>query len=166
MTSPNYGRDAWMSEPDREEWVDAATGYPCLAQRGPVGAWCGYVAVPVDHPTAGLDYYSSPFELKDFETLTVARVNAQRAVNDIEVHGGLTYAGNDRIHAMAAKGAWWFGFDCAHSRDYCPRIHQPDHAVLGLGCPAGWGDARIEYRTLEYVREQSAKLAAQLAAIQ
>jgi hypothetical protein len=47
---------AWMDEPDKVEWRDEATGLPCLAVRGPMGAWCGYVGVPPDHPDHGSDY--------------------------------------------------------------------------------------------------------------
>jgi hypothetical protein len=46
---------------------------------------------------------------------------------------------------------WWFGFDCAHSGDFCPayesvRRHQLDE----------------DYRTIEYVKEQCSGLAKQI----
>ena len=42
----------WDDEPDRVEWRDEATGLPCLLRRGSpfIGVWCGYVALPPDHP--------------------------------------------------------------------------------------------------------------------
>lgn len=33
---------AWHREPDKAQWVDLTTGYPCLAVRGGSGSWCGY----------------------------------------------------------------------------------------------------------------------------
>lgn len=41
----------WTAEPDREEWRHSS-GLACLARRGPMGAWCGYVAVPPGHRCA------------------------------------------------------------------------------------------------------------------
>jgi hypothetical protein len=46
----------WHAEPDEATWTDEATGYQCVAARGPHGAWCGYVGVPKTHPAHGLDY--------------------------------------------------------------------------------------------------------------
>ena len=60
----------WDKEPDTDQWVDADTGYKCHARRGPMGAWCGYVELPADHPDAGVNY-------NDME---------------VQVHGGLTYS--------------------------------------------------------------------------
>ncbi len=83
----------WDLEPRGPiEWNDEATGYQCVARRGGSGAWCGYVAVPEDHPAFGLDY-EDPL------------------VVDIDVHGGLTYSGE--------RG---FGFDCAHYGDLVPSL--------------------------------------------
>lgn len=44
---------AWEDEPDKVVWVDEATGLDCMARRGPVGAWCGYVGVTEVHPWHG-----------------------------------------------------------------------------------------------------------------
>jgi hypothetical protein len=43
----------WHAEPDRVELEHG--GIPCLLLRGPRGAWCGYVGLPVDHPWAAID---------------------------------------------------------------------------------------------------------------
>lgn len=62
--------DPWDNEPDKVQWIDPATDLDCLAVRNPIGAWCGYVGVPNDHP-----YYGQPYD--DIP---------------VSVHGGLTFA--------------------------------------------------------------------------
>lgn len=94
-----WGDGPWHAEPDRVEWEHA--GLPCLAVRGPAGAWCGYAAVPPAHPLHG----------KSTEDI------------DVEVHGGLTYANRCQGHICHVPkpgepdDVYWFGFDCAHSGD-------------------------------------------------
>lgn len=106
-----WGPGPWDDEPDRVEWREPTMpGLVCLVARGPMGNWCGYVAVPPGHPAHGADY------------------------NDVEVsvHGGLTYA--ERCQAgpaafvchVPAPGepddVWWLGFDCGHAFDYSPAM--------------------------------------------
>lgn len=43
-----WGEGPWEGEDDRVEFEHA--GLKCLVLRGPMGSWCGYVAVPMDHP--------------------------------------------------------------------------------------------------------------------
>jgi hypothetical protein len=38
-----WGPGPWMDEPDKIQYPDPETGLPCLAVRGPLGSWCGYV---------------------------------------------------------------------------------------------------------------------------
>lgn len=62
---------------------------------------------------------------------------------------------------VAADGrpdhVWWFGFDCAHSGDLCPKYDQYwRQSIPGLG---------DTYRNLEYVRRETQRLAAQLLAV-
>lgn len=68
-----WPRGPWDDEPDKVQWQDEATGLPCLIVRSPVGALCGYVGVPPDHPWHGKEY--------DDEALI-----------GVEVHGGLSFA--------------------------------------------------------------------------
>jgi hypothetical protein len=94
----------WDDEPDRVEFEHA--GLPCLLNRGRMGQWCGYAAVPPGHPLHGQDY----------------------DVPDVKVHGGLTYAEacQGRICHLPEPGepddVWWFGFDCAHAWDVVPGV--------------------------------------------
>jgi len=64
------------------------------------------------------------------------------ALCGVEVHGGLTYSGRtgDGLHRI--------GFDCCHGFDYAP------------GMPA-LSAAGAEYRDLEYVETECARLAQQ-----
>lgn len=138
-----WGKGEWLTEPDRKEWKDPATGFPCLANRNMgSGAWCGYVAVPPGHPAHGKDYDDV----------------------DARAHGGLTYANKCSGHIchVAEPGepddVWWLGFDCAHYQDYIPAMRARDAA-------RGWGDRGGDdtYRTLSYVERECAELAKQLA---
>lgn len=167
-----WGDGPWQSEPDQEIWADPDTDLPCLAVRGPFGAWCGYVGVPPDHPAHGLSYYKSEFSIEEIEAGLGGKLAAQKVVNDIEVHGGLTFAGKrDYVFPETARCRDWhfFGFDCSHAGDYDPLTaallsnRKPGHP-RALGAPTGWGSV-IEYRDLAYVKGQCASLAKQLAAI-
>lgn len=115
----------WWGEPDRVEWMHH-TGLECRALRGPVGAWCGYAGVPKGHPLYGVDYISL----------------------DVEVHGGLTFAGT-----MRGSESWWLGFDCSHAGDLSP-------STLALGFPPYPGET---YRDLAYVQGQVEQLARWMA---
>jgi hypothetical protein len=122
----------WDSEPeDRVEWIDEATGLPCLMQRPKHGAWCGYAGVPAGHPWHG----------REGDAI------------DADVHGGLTYASGEQplVAESAAAGRWWVGFDCVHWGDIAPSF---------LRHRAEW-DSRESYRTVAYVRDEVTKLAAQ-----
>lgn len=103
----------WQTEPDRVELE--FEGYPCLVIRNPsVGNLCGYVGIPEGHPLFG-EHYDIP---------------------DVEVHGGLTYGdegmGEEHDHQpyykpmrdKNGKRLYWYGFDCAHSGDYCPGTYE------------------------------------------
>jgi hypothetical protein len=124
----------WHKEPDRLEWVDKSTGYPCIALRNmhATGAWCGYVAIPTSHPYHGVNYNDI----------------------DLDVHGGLTYSRKcqgDAITGVCHESkdeddVWWLGFDCAHGNDIAPLV----------SCWFG------EYCDLEYVKKECTKLAKQL----
>lgn len=155
----------WNSEPDRLEFEEH--GLPCLMRRGPLGAWCGYVAVPLGHP-----YYG-------------------KEGRDLDVHGGVTFMGTcqgDICHTPkegAPDNVWWFGFDCAHAWDLVPwfvaqeqRDKWPALAVDELGQTiyvtspfaelAELKDkhhlfAQDTYRDVDYVKGQCKELAEQLA---
>lgn len=173
-----WGEGPWQHEPDRAEWEHA--GLPCLALRNRSGAWCGYAAVPPGHPLHGKGYSDPVPELaaalerlknrpydheRDF---TFSRGVAMLFGGEIDprpdividVHGGLTYANqcSGRICHVPKPGepdnVWWFGFDCSHAGDISPAYDR------------SWrGESDDAYRTLDYVRAETNRLAEQLAEI-
>jgi hypothetical protein len=157
-----WGDGPWTGEPDKIQWVDAATGLDCLIHRGPSGALCGYVGVPQGHPAYGVGYddvRNSDGEYPD-------------------VHGGLTYAAacmdtDDESHGIChvpepgrPHDVWWLGFDCGHFSDLMPglvareRIMARELETKGIKWPESpYGST---YKTVDYVREEVANLASQL----
>lgn len=140
MGGANLPPGPWDQEPDREHWIDDATGLDGLIVRNAAGALCGYVGVPAGHPWHG----------KDFMDLGVY------------VHGGLTYSGpcdeGGKIchapHEAANADVWWLGFDCCHGGDLIP-------AMQRFG---GLGGAGV-YRDFDYVRGQVRALARQVQVV-
>ena len=141
-----WGPGPWMSEPDKEQWPDEATGYPCLIKRNRLGALCGYVGVPEGHPWHG----ESP---------------------DADVHGGVTYGGmcqegpeGETVCHVPAPGEpeplYWVGFDCAHAGDISPGLEDE----LSRFGPRPRGPFGESYKPVTYVKAECASLAAQAAA--
>lgn len=139
----------WAGEPDKAQWIDTVTDLDCLMVRNHVGALCGYVGVPPEHPWYKVQY------------------------DDIEprpmVHGGLTFSdlcaegegvedGPFICHVPGPgrpEAPWWLGFDCAHLGDLMPRYLEDDMKGLEIL-------AEGRYRTFEYVRQECASLARQI----
>lgn len=154
-----WGDGPWQSEPDKIQYTDAATGLPCLAKRNPrSGNWCGYVGVPKGHPFFGLGYNERAQKCDD----EYCYEHTPEAL--LEVHGGITYSDECQKGPEAiaichipepgqSDHVWWFGWDAAHAGDWSPGY---DHT------PVLTGDV---YRDLNYIRNQNAHLAQQLAEI-
>ena len=148
----DWGEGPWLTEPDKVQWQDPATGLPCLIVRNTevTGALCGYVGVPEGHPFFQKGYDDVP----------------------VEVHGGLTFAAFCRDTEFADRGichmvepgepdhVWWLGFDCSHAGDRSPRI---DRLLRSLGSDRTWADYET-YKDLAYVKAEVTALAQQLAA--
>jgi len=113
-----WGEGEWLEEPDLVNWDDPATGLECMAIReDEMGHWCGYVRVARGHPLFG--------KLR----------LAIEEHDDLQVHGGITYAYLGRYdvehperslrsyhQSSDPRGEWWLGFDTAHARDYSPNL--------------------------------------------
>lgn len=137
MDKSGWSKGPWTEEPDKMQFTDVETGYPCLIVRNHSGALCGYIGVPSSHPDHGI-----------------------REV-DADVHGGVTFTDfcqpNNKEHGICHivepgedDKVWWIGFDCAHCFDICP------------GLPSELTFDNAEYRTIRYVQAECAKLARQL----
>lgn len=75
------------------------------------GHWCGYVGVSKGSKLDGRNYYISTESENGLSKL-------EQAINNISVHGGLTYAG--KLKDRSGDDLWYFGFDCNHSGDLAP----------------------------------------------
>lgn len=134
-----WGAGPWDGEPDR--WEGEHEGFPILAVRNRMGAWCGYAAMPPGHPWHGKDVF--------------------REI-DADVHGGLTYgaACQGNVCHVPKPGepdnVWWLGFDCNHSGDIAPQMEE----LMGHG----YHEHYASYRTLDYVQRECRKLAEQAMA--
>lgn len=136
----------WKSEPDKIEWRDEKSNFPCLIVRGPHGALCGYVGIDNTHP-----YFEKEYDHSDIEN-----------DHNIKVHFGLTYSrlcnDNGKICHIPLSGEsdniWWFGFDCAHCTDFCPKWTEdlmsfpPNNSEI--------------YKNIDFVINEVTKLASQL----
>lgn len=69
-------------------------GLRFIIMRGPASI-CAYVGVPESHPLAGHSYEDLP----------------------VQAHGGLTFS--DKGGKSWPEGFWWYGWDYAHSGDFC-----------------------------------------------
>lgn len=151
-----WGDGPWQGEPDKAQWIDKATGLPCLVVRHPdMGHWCAYVGVSQGHP------------------------NFEKEYDDVgaDVHGGLTYAdhcrgGEHGVCHIVEPGeddhVWWLGFDFAHSGDKSPGA-DAKLRVLGMGVFArqisdAFDGIKFEdhYWTFPEVQAECAALAEQL----
>jgi hypothetical protein len=166
MDKAGWGDGPWTSEPDKEQWTDAGTGYACLLKRNALGALCGYVGVPQGHPWHGSDYEPGGWDGGDLTP-------ALRLLDDVDVHGGLTYAaacedgpdGHTICHVPAPgepEPLWWLGFDCSHGFDLCPSMtaRYQKYPKLAIPVPSSFLYPRAAYRDVAYVKAECARLAA------
>lgn len=145
----------WLEEPDKCQWIDEDTKYPCLIVRNPNGGnLCGYAGVTEDHPWFGINYQDpAPGYEHHIDCI-------------ISVHGEVNYSSfcqdNDKEHGVchipepgATDRVWWFGFDCAHCQDISPQYQ------YRFGNWSKIEESRT-YKNIEYVRKETESLAAQL----
>jgi hypothetical protein len=119
----------WMHEPDKKQWEDPETGLPCLALRGRIVAWCGYVGIDDTHPFYGLHYEDIP-SLDAHGGVTYSGPGwghgKAEEINDPDFRDRALYFGIDSLSLNVDTGSderkplWFFGFDCAHAGDYYP----------------------------------------------
>jgi len=157
----------WWREDNKVEFE--SDGLKCYMCRGPLGAWCGYVGIPPEHPWFGKSYDESIIPTADMLGLRDPNDHGSielflamfsdkppeegiRISLAMRVHGSLTYAADHRP-GFEPDGLWWFGFDCAHAGDLCPGMLR--YALIGSDI----------YRTQSYVVAEVQSLAAQLIGV-
>lgn len=132
------------------EWEHA--GLNCAVVQGREGGnRCGYVRVPPSHPFHGKGYTD---------------------LDDINVHGGLTFASIEPCAHDDGVG-YWFGFDCAHSGDahYDPDNlpqHEKDFRIKypefnGLDFDEHFWSHEEVVRETEYLARQLSRVATETA---
>jgi hypothetical protein len=154
----DWGPGPWQDEPDKRQWLDENTGYPCLIVRNALGALCGYVGVPAGHPA-----YGHPYDEYDGDG---------PCLGNLAIHGGLTFSGfcaqgpkESSICHEVEPGeddhVNWFGFDCNHAGDLAPKTFKQPLEDWELKLFHGQ-----VYRDFDYVTAEVTRLAEQLAAME
>lgn len=165
----------WVGEPDYA-WFKAA-GLQCMVRRVPdIGHLCGYVGVGRTHPLyqvsatdlvpAPATWLERPFDIDEHGVIdtfiTMFEMHAGEVPDGfaplnalIGVHGGLNWARSIYDHT-----GWWFGFDCAHAGDFPPGLVNTLEQIGGD--PSFMYEFGI-YRTFDYVKQECATLAQQIA---
>jgi len=149
-------RGEWDTEPDFVYWFDRDTWYRCLMVRhAEMGHLCGYVGVTKSHPA----YYMHEAALESSLEVHggVTAVRDESVVSDFGASLGAEYGIPSTIYPLGPEPTKWIGFDCAHSGDYIPAM------AVHPRRPAQWPNSlNTTYRTMDYVRQQCARLAWQL----
>lgn len=146
LPKETWGEGPWMREPDRLDFEHA--GFPCLLVRGPLGQWCGYVAMPPGHRLHGRD--------------------SSECDEAVSVHGGITYADSCAGHVCHVPkpgepdNVWWLGFDFAHAYDFKPAMQAMRKLSGGGPPPQSLLDAE-HYWTMDEARAETERLADQVA---
>jgi len=149
-------------------------GLRCVVLGLDIGHRCGYVGIPESHPLYGVGYGEESDVLENLHAEVMEGDIGKRGIIPIlcagdsfrpdvvfDVHGGLTYSGGGGEYPVASDGLWWFGFDCGHYGD-------ANDVLLMTGNKAEMWDRILDdgiVRSTEYVAEEVAGLAKQLAAI-
>ena len=136
-----------MSSVIKKDWTTKA-GYRALVIYVNGSHNCGYVVLPESHPAYKFPYYEFSWD-NEGEDKEVSSI--QIAVNDIYVHGGLTFASNT-IADENLQNSWVFGFDAAHLGD----------ATNMLG---EYGDPDDTFKDIDYMADECETLADQLKLI-
>jgi hypothetical protein len=89
--------------------------YRAIVVMTDMGHRCGYIGVLKEHKAFGIEYYTLDIPLDKINAEVLEKIPAMQSVNNIEVHGGLTYASNSVLDIN--DGRWYFGYDCAHYND-------------------------------------------------
>jgi hypothetical protein len=139
-----------------KQWTTKA-GLEAKAVLVQIGNINGYVAVNENSAYFKLPHYNNDNKVSD----------AQEIINNIKVHGGLTYSGNMNM-ADNSTLKWCFGFDTAHWGDafnkemtiehLCENQNDIDLINKYMSIPMHDG----VFRDLDYVENQCEKLAEQL----
>lgn len=140
-----WHKGEWENEPDKIQYTDPATGFPCLIVRTTLGHLCGYVGVNNQHKyfEKGYDEIPVDIELTYSDLCQPSTDENQHTICHIPGKGE-----TDNI--------WWLGFDCAHLGEISPGMSFYGNENLGSMCK---GEI---YKNMNYVKKEISSLARQL----
>ena len=103
----------------KKEWTTKAGLKAVIVLVSPsMPHYCGYVGVEKENPTYGKPYYYNiDDEDEDTKIYKEDFKQIMEQINDIGIHGGLTYAKANQDYPIDNDTTWWFGFDAAHAGD-------------------------------------------------
>lgn len=144
-----WPRGEWDNEPDKWQYMDDETGFPCLIVRNDFGALCGYVGVSQSHP----------FFKKDRTKLSDKGLHSHKGISftdHCQVYPDAEMTGIcHKVEPGENDNVWWIGFDCAHlGTDIIPMMMHSFEWIMH----------KPEYRNIAYVKDTVSLLAKQLAA--
>lgn len=116
--------------------------------------YCGYVVIDGFHAAFGLKGFTWSVEIDDISPELIEKIEVIKAVNNIEVHGGITYDGDSLIDlVLQEEGKWVYGFDAAHSGDATKSKYYTNYVGEDV------------FRDMRYMEHQCENLATQLKII-
>lgn len=131
-----------MKSPVEKHWITEEGYVACVILHKSCGHRCGYVLIPETHPAYGYPYYV----YSDDDRIELLNKDIVEKVNDIYVHGGLTYSETgDNKFIEDSNNKWIFGFDAGHCDD------KPDFEALLSLCESRMETERV--KTIQAINE-------------
>lgn len=136
-----WGIGEWNKEPDFQLFT--YRNHYCLLNRNILGGWCGYVGVDTESIFYNKNYSESP-------------------IDDLDVHGGITFGAFKTLEEFPSLKLFWLGFDCSHCGDFVPAeeniLKKATQYLQELkrveSLRAETEKSKSIYRTFEYAQKQ------------
>jgi hypothetical protein len=161
-----WGNGGWDGEPDREQWADPETGYPCLLVRLDTGALAGYVGVYPVHPAYGEDLAGLP----GYQGITWFGSDEAHWLEPLPIRDDAHVDLDDPKSVVEIvklpEHPWFFGFDCDHGGDLAPQVAATWARTPGLKWAAANMVNESSYKTVAFVKNVCAEIAMALAMIE
>jgi len=160
MNKQFWSKGPWDNEPNKKKFK--YKGFEGFINRNDLGALCGYVEIPLNHPILkcldidedGLEYEKLP----------------------LDVHGGVTF-GKKATNRKSGIEYYVVGFDCAHSEDLIPFstwMTNPDlpeeikrnesvQKLIALEEQSKYGFLKRTYRDIDFVTKEIKSMIDQIA---
>lgn len=103
-------KELMEKEGNKEDFI--YKGYKCKLRRNQMGAWCGYIQIPIN---PFQDIILSKNILNSLENNDV-NIDIDYFDTILRPHGGITYSSK-------TKNNYILGFDCSHTFDLVPNLY-------------------------------------------